>query len=242
MQSIEGQVAIVTGASSGIGRGIAVELAAAGAFTVLAARSADKLETLVGDIEAAGGRAISVPTDVTREADVVRLFETTVARAGAPKILVNNAGIADATPTDELSLSRWHEMIETNLTSAFLCSREAMRLMKPAGGGRIINIGSISAKSPRPNSIAYTASKFGLEGLTRSLALDGRDFNIAASALNPGATISSLVPGQTDQPAADRIVPEDVGKIVVMMASLPPEITMIESTVVPLKVPFFGRG
>lgn len=242
MQSIDGRVAIVTGASTGIGRGIATELARAGARVAVAARSADKLETLVAEIEAEGGSAAAIPTDVTAEDQVLRLFRETVDRLGTPAILVNNAGIADATPTDELSLARWREMIDTNLTSAFLCSREAMRLMKPAGGGRIINIGSISAKGPRPNSIAYTASKFGLEGLTRSLALDGRDFGIAASALHPGATITSLVPGVTDQEGADRIRPEDIGRIVVLMASLPADVTMIDSTIVPLRVPFFGRG
>lgn len=242
MISIEGRVAIVTGASSGIGRGIALELAKAGAHVTVAARSADKLEKLVSEIEAEGGTALAVPADVTSEDQVIALFRETVERLGRPAILVNNAGIADATPTDEISLARWREMIDTNLTSAFLCSREAIRLMKPAGGGRIINIGSISAKGPRPNSAAYTASKFGLEGLTRALALDGRDFNIAASALHPGATVSSLVPGVTDQPSPDRIQPEDIGKIVVLMASLPDEVTMIDSTIVPLRVPFFGRG
>lgn len=242
MQSIKGKVAVVTGASTGIGRSIVVELARAGAITVAAARSADKLDALVSEVAAEGGHAIAVPTDVTSEDAVLNLFQETVARAGTPKILVNNAGIADATPTDELSLARWREVIDTNLTSAFLCAREAIRLMKPAGGGRIINIGSISAKSPRPNSVAYTASKFGLEGLTRSIALDGRDVNITASALHPGATVSSLVPGISDRPSPDRIDPDDMGRIVVMMASLPDAITMIDSTIVPVRVPFLARG
>ena len=242
MKSIEGQVAIVTGASTGIGRGIALELAKAGVVTVVAARSADKLDGLVGEISDLGGRCIAVPTDVTREDQILRLFEETVAQAGRPNILVNNAGIADATPTEDLSLDRWREVLDTNLTATFLCSREAIRLMKPAGGGRIINIGSISAHGPRQNSIAYTSSKFAMDGLTRSIALDGRDFNIAASILHPGSTISSLVPGLTDQPSKDRIQPEDIGRIVVMMASLPEDVTIIDSTIVPLRVPFFGRG
>lgn len=129
------------------------------------------MAALADQIASEGGRALAVPTDVTREAEIVNLFRQTEHNAGPADLLVNNAGIADATPTDELELARWQEIIDVNLTSAFLCSREAIRLMKRSGGGRIINIGSLSAKSPRPHSIAYTATKFAMEGLTRSIAL-----------------------------------------------------------------------
>ena len=242
MQSIKGKIAIVTGASTGIGRGIATELAREGMVTVLAARSVDKLQSLEAEIAGFGGKAIVVPTDVTKEADVEALFRTTVERAGTPDLLVNNAGIADATPTDELTLDHWHHVINTNLTSAYLCSREAIRLMKPAGGGRIVNIGSLSAKSPRPHSMAYTASKFAIEGMTRSISFDGREDNITCCCLHPGATRSSLVPGITDQKTDNQIEPADLGRLVVYMASLPPEIAVLDTLILPVKVPFLGRG
>ncbi|WP_370207005.1 SDR family oxidoreductase [Pararhodobacter marinus] len=234
------RVAIVTGASSGIGRSIARGLADEGARVVVAARSTDKLATLVSEIEASGGKAQAVTADVTDEAQVQALFRTCCESYGAPDLVVNNAGIADHTPSPELSLQRWNEVIAINLTSVFLCSREAMRLM--TDGGRIINIGSISAKVPRQNTAAYTASKFGLEGLTRSLALDGRERGIAVSMLHPGSTTSSLVPGITDKPRPGSMDPDDVARVVVLMASLPADVNLFESTILPVSMPFLGRG
>lgn len=242
MQSIAGKTAIVTGASSGIGRAIAIELARAGMVTFAAARSLDKLEALVGEIAGFGGKAVAVRTDVSDEAEVGALFAAVEAQAGPPALLVNNAGIADATAIDEISLARWREVLDANLTSAMLCSREAVRAMKRAGGGCIVNIGSLSAKSPRPNSPAYTASKFAIEGLTRSLALDCREFNITACALHPGQTRSSLVPGVTDRVLPDQIDPADIGQLVVLIASLPAGIALLDSTILPARVPFLGRG
>lgn len=242
MGDLTGKVAIVTGASSGIGLGIAQELAKAGAVVILAARSADKLKTIAEDIKAAGGSAFAVPTDVTQEDAVQALFRETERLTGAPDILVNNAGIADDTPTDQITLARWREVIDANLTSAFLCAREAFRVMKKKGGGRIINIGSLSAKIPRHESISYSSSKFAIEGMTRSLALDGRNFNVTASVLHPGATVSSLVPGVTDKLEENVIKPRDLGRIVVLMAGLPPEITMLDTTILPVRNPFLGRG
>ncbi|MCG6858409.1 MAG: SDR family oxidoreductase [Salaquimonas sp.] len=242
MQSIRDKVAIVTGASSGIGRGIALELAREGMVVIAAARSVDKLATLVDEAAAFDGKVIAVPTDVTKEADVVALFDKTVQQAGTPDLLVNNAGIADATPTEDLTLEHWRHVIDTNLTSAYLCAREAIRLMKPAGGGRIVNIGSLSAKSPRPHSMAYTASKFAIEGMTRAIAFDGREHNITGCCLHPGQTRSSLVPGITDQKMDNQIDPADLGRLVVYMASLPPEIAVLDTLILPVKVPFLGRG
>jgi NAD(P)-dependent dehydrogenase (short-subunit alcohol dehydrogenase family) len=234
------RIVIVTGASSGIGLSIARGLAAEGARVVVAARSADKLRALVAQIQAAGGQAHSVPTDVTDEGQVEALFRTCLNTYGAPNILINNAGIADHTPSTDLTLARWHEVITINLTSVFLCSREALRLM--TGGGRIINIGSISAKVPRQNTAAYTASKFGLEGLTRSMALDGRERGIAVSILHPGSTTSSLVPGVTDVPRRGSMDPDDVARVAVLMASLPDDVNLLESTILPVSMPFLGRG
>jgi len=241
MQSIEGKVAIVTGASSGIGRGIARELARAGTVTVLAARSADKLQSLAAEIAADGGIAHVVPTDVTREEDLLKLFTETERLAGSVDILVNNAGIADATPLPDLSTERWQEMLATNLTSAVICSREAMRSMK-GRGGRIINIGSLSAKIPRHHSPAYTMTKFAIEGLTKQICLDGRDDNITASTIHPGATRSMLAPGSTDKLTENCLEPEMLGELVVYTCRLPPELTILDTVILPVKNPFLGRG
>ncbi len=237
---LDNRVAIVTGASSGIGRSIARGFAAEGAKVIVAARTAGKLNALVAEIERAGGAAHAVTTDVTDEKQVQALFAACVAAYGPPNLLVNNAGIADHTPSPDLSLERWQEVLTINLTSVFLCSREALRLM--TGGGRIINIGSISAKVPRQHTAAYTASKFGLEGLTRSMALDGRDQGVAVSMLHPGSTTSSLVPGITDQPRPGSMDPDDVARVAVLMASLPNDVNLFESTILPISMPFLGRG
>jgi len=239
---LDGRVAIVTGASTGIGRAIALALAGAGAKTVVAARSADKLEELAKEIAGAGGEALAAPCDVTDEAKVEALFDRCRERFGDPDILVNNAGIADHTPTPDLTLARWQEVIDINLTSVFLCSRAAMRLMMPRKRGRIINIGSISAKVPRPNTAAYTATKFAIEGLTRSLALDGRPHGIAVSMLHPGSTVSMLVPGVTDKQRPATMQAEDVARLALLMASLPDDVNLFESTILPVEMPFLGRG
>jgi len=239
---LKDRIAIVTGASSGIGLAIAEGLAAEGARVVVAARSADKLAALVARIEAGGGTALAVPTDMTDEAQVEALFAACEAAFGTPRLVVNNAGIADHTPTVELTLDRWSEVVAINLTSVFLGARAAFRAMIPAGGGRVINVGSISAKVPRPDTAAYAATKFGLEGLTHSLALDGRPHGIAVSMVHPGSTVSSLVPGITDQPRPGTMAASDVARVVVLMASLPDDVNLYESTILPVTMPFLGRG
>lgn len=239
---LKDRIAIVTGASSGIGLAIAEGLAAEGARVVVAARSADKLGALVAGIEAKGGTALAVPTDMTDEGQVEALFATCTAAYGTPALVVNNAGIADHTPTVDLTLDRWSEVVAINLTSVFLGARAAFRAMIAAGGGRVINVGSISAKVPRPDTAAYAATKFGLEGLTHSLALDGRPHGIAVSMVHPGSTVSSLVPGITDQPRPGTMAASDVARVVVLMASLPDDVNLYESTILPVTMPFLGRG
>jgi NAD(P)-dependent dehydrogenase (short-subunit alcohol dehydrogenase family) len=239
---LNGRVAIVTGASSGIGEAAALALARVGARLVLAARRAERLETLARRIEDAGGEALPVPADVTREEDVEQLFAAAVQRFGTVDLLVNNAGIADATPTEELSLERWRAVIDTNLTSAFLCSRAALRIMKPKGRGRIINIGSLSARVPRADSAAYTASKFGLDGLTRSLAVDGRAHGISVSIFHPGMVVTELAPGLDKAPAEMMSDASDTADIIVHMASVPDHLSFYEGLMLPLAVPFLGRG
>ena len=242
MSILEGRVAVVTGASSGIGEACAVAFAAKGAKVVLAARRAERLATLVERNEGAGGEALAVATDVTDEAAVDDLFARAVERFGTVDVLVNNAGIADSTPVDEMALETWRKVIETNLTSAFLCSRAAFRAMKGKGRGRIINVGSISARVPRENSPAYAASKFGLDGLTRSLAIDGRKHNIAASIFHPGIVATEIAPGAVKLAEDFAASPADIADVIVHMCDIPDHLNFYEGMVVQIDLPFLGRG
>lgn len=239
---LEGRVAVVTGASSGIGEACAIAFVEKGAHVVLAARRAERLSALVERLEAMGGQALAVTTDVTSEADVDHLFARAVERFGTVDVVINNAGVADSTPVDEMPLELWHKVIETNLTSAFLCSRAAFRVMKGKGRGRIINIGSISARVPRQNSPAYSASKWGLDGLTRSLAIDGREFNIAASIFHPGIVATEIAPGAVKLPDDLTADPKDIAEVIVHMCDLPDHLNFYEGMVVQNKIPFLGRG
>jgi NAD(P)-dependent dehydrogenase (short-subunit alcohol dehydrogenase family) len=244
MKDVSGHVAIVTGASSGIGAAIARGFAAAGIKTVLAARSADRLDKAVAEIAAKGGTALACPTDITVEAQVLRLFENTMAAHGRLDILVNNAGIADRIPTVDLTLAQWQRSIDTNLTGAFLCGREAMRIMMKQKRGRIINIGSVSSRRPRPNTIGYAAAKFGLHGITQSMALDGREHGITVSIIDPGVTESHLAgPGpRPSRPPSQMMQAEEIAEIALLMARLPDETNLMEAFVLPIGMPFLGRG
>ena len=242
MSILKDRVVVVTGASSGIGEACAVEFANKGAKLGLAARRAERLTTLVERIEASGGEALAVATDVTDEAAVQNLFDAAVGRFGTVDVLINNAGVADSTAIYEMSLETWHQVIETNLTSAFLCSRAAFRVMKDKGRGRILSIGSISARVPRANSPAYAASKWGLDGLTRSLAIDGREFKIAASIFHPGIVATEIAPGAVKLPAGFAASPEDIAGVIVHMCDLPDHLNFYEGMVVQIDLPFFGRG
>ena len=242
MSILAGRVAVVTGASSGIGEACAVAFVEKGAKVVLAARRAERLSALVERLETLGGEALAVTTDVTSEADVDNLFAQATRRFGTVDVLINNAGIADSTPVDEMPLELWHRVIETNLTSAFLCSRAAFRAMKGQGHGRIINIGSISARVPRQHSPAYAASKWGLDGLTRSLAIDGREFNIAASIFHPGIVATEIAPGAVKLPQDLSADPRDIADVIVHMCDIPDHLNFYEGMVVQNKIPFLGRG
>jgi NAD(P)-dependent dehydrogenase (short-subunit alcohol dehydrogenase family) len=244
MNSLSEKVAIVTGASTGIGRSIALAFAREGAKVVLAARRREKLEQLAAEIGQGGGSASVVPTDVSSEADVIALFRRTMEAHAQVDILVNNAGTAVGKPTDEMTLAEWQKVIDVNLTGAFLCSREAFKVMKPRRSGRILNIGSISAKMPRPNAAPYTSSKYALEGLTHSLAVDGRQHGIAASVLQPGNVVSEIWGNATElvKTREGMMRAEDLAKIAVLMVSLPPEINLYQALVLPITQPFLGRG
>ncbi|WP_442803536.1 SDR family oxidoreductase [Streptomyces pseudogriseolus] len=186
-------VAVVTGAGSGIGRAVTRELLRGGWSVVLAGRRAQALEETA---EEAGGDTLIVPTDVSRPADVEALFAATVGRFGRVDLLFNNAGTSGpgGVPVEELPYEAWRHVVDTNLNGAFLCAQAAYRQMKGQSpqGGRIINNGSVSAHVPRPRSVAYTATKHALTGLTKSLALDGRPYRIAVSQIDIGNAATEM--------------------------------------------------
>src|SRR3954470_12930775 len=249
---LKDKIAIVTGASNGIGRGIAETFAAEGAKTVLVARRAELLDEVAAGIEAKGGKALPVPADLTQEDQIVALFDRTVKIHGRLDILVNNAGIATHKNTEDITLQYWNEALAINITAAFLCSRAAIRIMKAQTpqGGRIINIGSVSAKTPRPDSLPYTVTKFGLQGMTHQLTMDGRRHDIVASIIHPGATLSSFserrgrtTAGPGERPDDYVMAAEDVAKVAVLMAALPGEVNFYEATILPNHMrSFIGRG
>lgn len=247
MGQLQDRVAIVTGASNGLGRAIAEKFASEGAKVVLAARRKDALDKVAASIAGAGGAALAVPTDVTREADVLALFAKTREAFGRVDILVNNAGIPNFKPTEEMSLAHWQEIVDVNLTAVFLCSREALKVMKEQGGGRIISMGSISAWSPRPHSIGYSSTKAAVEALTRSLTYDGRAYGVVASVVHPGAAATGFTqgraPGAGATPQDYLMSPEHVARVVLLMCTLPPEINLFDATILPNHQPsFVGRG
>ncbi|QZH74770.1 MAG: SDR family oxidoreductase [Erythrobacter sp.] len=242
MSILAGRVAAITGASSGIGKACALEFARKGAKVVLAARRAERLTRLVADIENMGGEALAVTTDVTDEAAVANLFSSALERFGTVDVLINNAGIADSTPAHKLDLELWRKIIDTNLTSAFICAKHVWPIFLTGRRGRIINIGSISARVPRAESPAYTASKFGLDGLTRALAVDGREHDIAVSIFHPGIVATEIMPGSVKLPENFAATPEEIAQVIVHMCDLPDHLNFYEALVVQNKLPFLGRG
>lgn len=243
MGQLEGKVAIITGAGTGIGGGIARAFAAQGAQLMLASRSAEHLEAAAGALRQAGASVAVVPTDVTDEAGVVALFTQTIDRFGQLDILVNNAGVFDGGPLEEVSLQAWQHVLAVNLTGPFLCSREAIKIMKRQKSGRIINIGSISAQVPRLNSAPYTTSKHGLVGLTKATALEGRDYGVVVSCLHPG-NVATERRAAGDDPADDEpmMTPDELAAAVVTMAALPAHVNMLEAVVLPVTQQYLGRG
>jgi NAD(P)-dependent dehydrogenase (short-subunit alcohol dehydrogenase family) len=248
-----GKIAIVTGASSGIGRETSLALASAGFTVVLTGRRAALIEAVAREIEAAGGAADPVTCDVRDEESVSRLFTTTEQRHGRLDLLFNNAGVfTPSTPIEDLGLDRWREAVDTNLTGAFLCTRAAFALMKRQDpqGGRIINNGSISAHAPRVNSAAYTATKHAITGLTKSASLDGRKYRIACGQIDIGNAETELITGQNatfTQPSGERRVEptmsvSEAARAVVYMASLPLEANVQFMTVMATAMPYIGRG
>jgi NAD(P)-dependent dehydrogenase (short-subunit alcohol dehydrogenase family) len=243
MGQLDGKVAIVTGGNRGIGKGIAKGLAAEGASLTIAARDATLLTQTADELRTQGAKVLAVPTDVTDEEQIKALFEKAMTEHDRLDIMVNNAGAFDGGPIDELSTEAWDKVIGVNLRAPFLCSREAMRIMKAQGeGGRIINVGSISAHRVRPNSAPYSSSKFGIWGLTQVTALEGRPHGITASCLQPGNTYVERVQNRPQSPSEPMMEVEELAKAAVLMATLPPNINMLEATVLPVGQLYIGRG
>ena len=243
MGKLTGKMALVTGGNRGIGRGIALALAAEGAALAITARGADDLERVAAELRAAGADVLAVPADVTDEGQVRDLFRHALERFGRLDVLVNNAGAFDGGPLDELSVEAWDKVLAINLRAPFLCTREAMRVMKKQGGGRIINIGSISAQRVRPHSAPYSTSKHGLWGLTQVTALEGRDFGISCGCLHPG---NVLIERRRDTGRKEDQEPmmtvEEIAQAAVCMATLPPHVNMLEAIVLPVGQLYVGRG
>jgi len=251
--SATSKVAIVTGAGRGVGKAAALVLAREGWAVALAGRRADALELVAAEADHFGGQALGVPTDITDPASVRALFATTVEAFGRLDLLFNNAGIGvPAIPLEDLTFEQWQAVVQTNLTGAFLCTQEAFRLMKrqTPRGGRIINNGSISAQTPRPNSAPYTATKHAVTGLTKSTALDGRAFDIACGQIDIGNAATEMTARMKRGvlQADGRLAPEPtmnvdaVARAVVYMAGLPLDTNVLFMTVMATKMPFVGRG
>ena len=240
MGGLDGKVVLVTGGGRGIGKGIARGMVKEGAKVAISGRSEETLTAAKTELEGLGGEVLAVPTDVTDENQVEKLFQAVIGGFGRLDVLVNNAGAFDGGALDELSLEAWNRVIATNLTGPFLCTRAAFAIMKKQGGGRIINVSSISAQRVRPRSAAYSASKHGVWGLTQVTALEGRDHNIAASCLYPGNTRVERASATTS--VEPNMSVDELAQAAVWMALMPPHVTMLEATVLPIKQAFIGRG
>jgi NAD(P)-dependent dehydrogenase (short-subunit alcohol dehydrogenase family) len=248
-----GKVALITGAGSGIGRAASLTLQAAGYAVVLAGRRAERLEETAAQAKPDGGPMLVVPADVSDPASVRALFARAREAFGRLDVLFNNAGIgAPGIPMEDLTFEQWSAVVATNLTGAFLCAQEAIRIMKAQEprGGRIINNGSISAHTPRPNSAPYTATKHGMTGLTKCISLDGRKYDIACSQIDVGNAATEMsarmargVPQADGTRAIEpRFDVQHVADAVLYMANLPLDANVQFMTVMATQMPFVGRG
>jgi NAD(P)-dependent dehydrogenase (short-subunit alcohol dehydrogenase family) len=251
--STPARVALITGAGSGIGKAVALALLKADYSVVLAGRRSESLQRTIGEAGPGRARALAVTADVTDPDSVRALFASAYAAFGRLDVLFNNAGInVPGVPLEELTVAQWRSVVDTNLTGAFLCTQQAFVMMKAQSprGGRIINNGSISAYAPRPNSIAYTATKHAVTGLTKSTSLDGRQYDIACSQIDIGNAATEMTvrmaSGVKQANGSVLVEPlldlEHVANAVVYIAGLPLEANVQFMTVMATKMPFIGRG
>jgi NAD(P)-dependent dehydrogenase (short-subunit alcohol dehydrogenase family) len=249
------KVAVVTGAGSGVGHAVGVQLAADGYEVVLAGRRRDALEETAAHVQQArsDARNLVVPTDVGDAESVAALFDETGTTFGRVDLLFNNAGTGGPpVPFEELTLAQWQAVVDVNLTGSFLCAQAAVRLMKQQtpSGGRIINNGSISAHTPRPNSAPYTSTKHAITGLTKSIALDGRPHGIACGQIDIGNALTPMTArmgrGATQADGSVKSEPTfdvaEVARAVSYMASLGLDANVLFLTVMATEMPFVGRG
>jgi NAD(P)-dependent dehydrogenase (short-subunit alcohol dehydrogenase family) len=249
----QSKTAVVTGAGSGIGKQVAIALLREGYSVALAGRRRDSLESAVQEAGQLGSQALVVPTDICDPASVRLLFGKIKEAFGRLDLLFNNAGVgAPPKLLEDLTYEEWKAVVDTNLTGAFLCTQEAFKIMRTQSpqGGRIINNGSISAHTPRPNSAPYTATKHAITGLTKSTSLDGRKYNIACGQIDIGNAATAMAETMQKgilqangsvavEPTMD---PQQVARAVVYMASLPLDANVLFLTVMATKMPFVGRG
>jgi NAD(P)-dependent dehydrogenase (short-subunit alcohol dehydrogenase family) len=251
--SSNGKIALVTGAGSGIGRAVSLTLQSAGYSVVLAGRRATRLEETVAAASPSGGKMLAVPTDISQPKSVHALFARAREVFGRLDVLFNNAGISPpSVPLEDLTFEQWSAVVAINLTGAFLCAQEAIKIMKGQDprGGRIINNGSISAQAPRPDSAPYTATKHAITGLTKSISLDCRKYDIACSQIDIGNAASEMTrPMASGVPQANgtimaepRMDLQHVADAVLYMANLPLDANVLYMTLMATKMPFIGRG
>lgn len=239
MGKLTGKVALVTGGNRGIGKGIARGLAAEGASLVLTGRDQSTLDQAAEELDT---EVLAVPGDVTSESQVRGVFSRLMEKFGRLDLLVNNAGAFDGGPIEELSLQAWEHVIGVNLRGPFLCTREAFGIMKKQGGGRIINIGSISAQRVRPHSAPYSTSKHGLWGLTQVTALEGREHGITCGCLHPGNVMVERRETSKDEDQEPMMTVDELAEVAVLMASLPPHMNLLEAIALPKDQLYIGRG
>jgi NAD(P)-dependent dehydrogenase (short-subunit alcohol dehydrogenase family) len=242
MRRLEGKIALITGANRGIGQGIASGFAREGATLVITARDAARLNQTAAELTRSGADVLAIPADVTVEQQVEEVFRRAIERFGRLEILVNNAGVFDGGPLDQLSLETWEKVIAVNLRGPFLCTREAMRIMKRQKNGRIINIGSISAQRVRPHSAPYSTSKHGLWGLTQVTALEGRADGISCGCLHPGNTDVETLSESRRKSQEPVMQVADWVEAAIVMAALPQHVNMLEAIVLPVEQLYIGRG
>jgi len=249
------KIALVTGAGTGVGRAAARALMKAGYTVVLAGRRKEKLDEVAAEGAREGGKSLVVPADIADPQSIAALFATTKRTFGRLDVLFNNAGVgAPAVPLEDLPFDKWKAAVDTNVTGTFLCIQEAFRIMKAQTprGGRIINNGSLAAYTPRPFTIAYTATKHAITGLTKSASLDGRPYDIACGQIDIGNAVSPLTERMATgdgmlQPGGHKLIEprmeaEDVGAAIVYMAGLPLSANVLFMTVMATKMPYVGRG
>ena len=216
------KTAIITGAGTGIGKGIALKFAENNFNLILASRNVDNLNKVKKDCDLLNNdSSYVIQTDITDEKSVDNLFSESKSKLGKIDVLINNSGVFDGGAIDEISVETWDKVISVNLRGAFLCLRQAMKLMKSQKYGRIVNIGSISGQVPRLHSAPYTTSKFGLTGLTKAAALEGRDFNIVVSIVHPGNVITELRANRgEDKDIEPMMEAQDIAELVFLTVNL----------------------